>query len=90
MSPTFPSCGLTDELLSNFESFLSSASDIATADLSTASLISEQISLPVTDMELEEMSLSKDSITQMKAAFLYYIRRNFVSFRLVFRLFFDS
>ncbi|KAL0269100.1 UNVERIFIED_CONTAM: hypothetical protein PYX00_006935 [Menopon gallinae] len=67
---------VTNSDISRHDLSIMSASDIAIADHSTTSLISEQVNLPVTDMELEEMSLSKDSITQMKAAFLYYIRRN--------------
>jgi hypothetical protein len=34
----------------------------------------------VTASELEELMISKDHTAQMKAAFIYYIKKNLVSF----------
>lgn len=47
-------------------------------------MMSEQFNLTVTDFELEEMSLNKDSVSQLKAAFLYFVKRNVVSFSFKF------
>lgn len=37
------------------------------------------MNVAISDVELEDLSMSKDSVVQLKAAFLYFIRRNIVS-----------
>lgn len=64
-----------------------SVSDIATVDQST-SLLAEQMNVTISDFELEDLSLSKDSIVQLKVAFLYFVRRNNVSSKSKFVLLF--
>jgi hypothetical protein len=46
----------------------------------TGSQFSEGVNISVTDMELEELTINKDATAQMKAAFIYYIKKNLVSF----------
>ncbi|KAK6635816.1 hypothetical protein RUM44_001070 [Polyplax serrata] len=60
---------------SRLDSTNMSVSDIATVDQST-SLLAEQMNVTISDFELEDLSLSKDSIVQLKVAFLYFVRRN--------------
>jgi hypothetical protein len=46
----------------------------------TGSQFSEGVNISVTDVELEELTINKDATAQMKAAFIYYIKKNLVSF----------
>lgn len=46
----------------------------------TGSQFSEDVNISVTDVELEELTINKDGTAQMKAAFIYYIKKNLVSF----------
>jgi hypothetical protein len=46
----------------------------------TGSQFSEGMNVSVTAAELEELTISKDYTAQMKAAFIYYIKKNLVSF----------
>lgn len=46
----------------------------------TGSQFSEGMNISVTAVELEELTVSKDHTAQMKAAFIYYIKKNMVSF----------
>lgn len=46
----------------------------------TGSQFSEGMNISVTAPELEELTVSKDHTAQMKAAFIYYIKKNMVSF----------
>lgn len=45
----------------------------------TSSQFSEGMNISVTAAELEELTVSKDHTAQMKAAFIYYIKKNMVS-----------
>ncbi|XP_021913246.1 nuclear pore complex protein Nup133 [Zootermopsis nevadensis] len=42
----------------------------------TGSQFSEDVNISVTDVELEELTINKDGTAQMKAAFIYYIKKN--------------
>jgi hypothetical protein len=46
----------------------------------TGSQFSEGVNISVTAAELEELTVSKDHTAQMKASFIYYIKKNLVSF----------
>jgi hypothetical protein len=46
----------------------------------TSSQFSEGVNISVTEVELEELTVNKDTRAQMKAAFIYYIKKNLVSF----------
>jgi hypothetical protein len=46
----------------------------------TSSQFSEGMNISVTDVELQELTINKNTTVQMKAAFIYYIKKNLVSF----------
>jgi hypothetical protein len=46
----------------------------------TGSQFSDGVNISVTAAELEELTISKDHTAQIKASFIYYIRKNLVSF----------
>jgi hypothetical protein len=62
--------------------FCSSMSFIETAGVVdvTGSQFSEGVNISVTAAELEELTVNKDHTAQIKAAFIYYIKKNLVSF----------
>jgi hypothetical protein len=46
----------------------------------TGSQFSDGVNISVTAAELEELTINKDHTAQIKAAFVYYIKKNLVSF----------
>ena len=45
----------------------------------TSSQFSESVNISLSEVELEELTMSKDVIARMKAAFIHYSKRNLVS-----------